>query len=175
MNIACMCEKQYTIVYALKNAIPPLSVRLTFESNRPVQFRSERPPLTLSNRCSNYIGHVFWRYANVLINTKWLNLGIQGFQRHKILEPATVCLRVMSDFVLSITVAPSSGQLGEPRSRCRWCEFYHPSKFQVSTTYSLVCTISLTGNRSSMAMLTITKGFQLEPLIIEYITIKKYK
>ncbi len=142
--------------------LPQCSIDL-WSVSQTGQFSFVPPPLTLTNRCSNYIGHVFWRYANVLKNTTWLNLGIQGFQRHKILESATACLGVTRDFVFSITVAPSSGQLGEPRSRCRWCEFYHPSEFQVSTTYSLVCAISLTGNRSSVAILTITIRFQLEP------------
>ncbi|KAL0151610.1 hypothetical protein M9458_053011, partial [Cirrhinus mrigala] len=37
----------------------------------PSEFRSDRPPLTMSNRCSNFIGRwqpCFLRYANVLID-----------------------------------------------------------------------------------------------------------
>ncbi len=32
----------------------------------------------------------------------------------------------------------------KPRACCGRSEYYHPSKFQVSTTYGLVCTISFT-------------------------------
>ncbi len=62
IQILCICVKtaQYTIIYYLEKCdITPQG-----PSNKPTKFRVNRPPLTLSNRCSNFIF-----FANFLIDT----------------------------------------------------------------------------------------------------------
>ncbi len=85
IQISCVCagKKHATYNYhALgKCDISPPSGRFisnfsqTFgprELNRPTKFRSNQPPLTLSNRCSNFVFQwrpCFLRYANVQVSS----------------------------------------------------------------------------------------------------------
>ncbi|KAI2667951.1 Phospholipid phosphatase 2 [Labeo rohita] len=55
-------------------------------------------------------------------------------------RPDTISHKMMAAVTIScsIIIHPHQADWGEPWSRCRRCECYRPSKFQVSTTYALI-------------------------------------